>query len=1182
MVQTLKQRRAGHTITGITVNSLFYVWKDPDGPAEDDGPITGSEMIANLDLATNAAVALKADAAAMATALAGKADTGHTHTIADVSGLQAAIDAKADGAATATALANKSDVGHGHAISEITNLQTALDGKQPLDAVLTNTTASFTVALLNKLNSLDDEHFKGLYADLGALQAAHPLAAPGDYATVDAGAASDVIWYVWDDSDDAWVASTASGTETPATVLSKLLSNPDTNVLTDVEKARIAGVQDGATANQTDAFLLARENHTGAQTIPTVTGLQTALDSKAAATHTHAISDVTGLQAALDAKAALSHTHTIANVTGLQTALDGKAATGHSHVIAEVTGLQSALNAKADAATTQTALDGKQPLAPVLTNTTASFTVALLNKLNGLDDEHFKGLYVNLSALNTAHPTAAPGDYAIVDAGAASAPQWYAWDDSDSEWAETGGGGAETPASVLSKLLQNADTNVVTDAQKQALDDGDTIAALLEARPALASWPSSYKLFAVDNSQGVAADKERPLPQGVVDAYVDARADARIAASPPGGVTSVAGLTGSVSAVALSTALGVPSQQAVDDAAAIAVAAADLLAVDSGTYAQPELFGAKGDLQSWDSSGDVTGTNTLTDTTNAPFTSEDDGKPIIIEQVGASGQLNAHIATLTYVSASQVTFSPSSVSNATGVTYHFATDDAAAIQAAVDTGLPVKFALKRYLVQSKITSTTPGQRFYGPSGTPLGLARSGAVIFWTHDDDCFLMQRSTSSWVWLSFESVRFANRAAIKVERTGNTDDADTFVAACHFTNCYHSLHHIGRGPNFNGNWVEQGDVAVYSGWPSSGVVVTNENHDLPYGWRAGTMRGNRFHSVDAALETYGPSRGQSRGWVIDANQIDVGNTLVRGGMIFSNITSNFVENAASIIVSIDAGGHGLVFAGNTFKGKDGGADPAAETPVNHIRFNTGATVFGVTMTGNSLFYADGNCVEVNDNIEDWSVCGNNMQSPGSTAFCFYVDGTIGACTFSANAFDKDGSSGGYITSNGNAIARSSFVANTRDTDAVDLVTNYTEAGLDNVLVDHAGVSAGTLNPSRRLNIKGSEGILARFERTTASSPSNEFVNTLGSLTFYVFPQGAQTGAVCAGADGLVDLGLSTLQWRDLLLSREVKIDGVKVLGAQGAAVADASGGATVDTEARAAINTLLARLRTHGLIAS
>jgi hypothetical protein len=52
--------------------------------------------------------------------------------------------------------------------------------------------------------------------------------------------------------------------------------------------------------------------------------------------------------------------------------------------------------------------------------------------------------------------------------------------------------------------------------------------------------------------------------------------------------------------------------------------------------------------------------------------------------------------------------------------------------------------------------------------------------------------------------------------------------------------------------------------------------------------------------------------------------------------------------------------------------------------------------------------------------------------------------------------------------------------------------------------------------------------------------------------------------------------------MSTAYYVAGTKVVGAQGAAVADASGGATVDTEARAALNALLARLRAHGLIAT
>ncbi len=76
----------------------------------------------------------------------------------------------------------------------------------------------------------------------------------------------------------------------------------------------------------------------------------TALSSKyATKSHSHAISDVTGLQTALDAKAASSHTHAVSDVTGLQDSLDAKAALSHTHGMTDVTGLQDALNAKADA-----------------------------------------------------------------------------------------------------------------------------------------------------------------------------------------------------------------------------------------------------------------------------------------------------------------------------------------------------------------------------------------------------------------------------------------------------------------------------------------------------------------------------------------------------------------------------------------------------------------------------------------------------------------------------------------------------------------------------------------------------------------------------------------------------------------------------------------------------------------
>ena len=50
---------------------------------------------------------------------------------------------------------------------------------------------------------------------------------------------------------------------------------------------------------------------------------------------------------------------------------------------------------------------------------------------------------------------------------------------------------------------------------------------------------------------------------------------------------------------------------------------------------------------------------------------------------------------------------------------------------------------------------------------------------------------------------------------------------------------------------------------------------------------------------------------------------------------------------------------------------------------------------------------------------------------------------------------------------------------------------------------------------------------------------------------------------------------------SNSYAVAGIQVVSNQGAAVSDATGGATIDAEARTAINDLLARVRSHGLIA-
>lgn len=108
------------------------------------------------------------------------------------------------------------------------------------------------------------------------------------------------------------------------------------------DKTKLAGIATGATANDTDANLKNRANHTGSQAISTVTGLQTAIDAKA------------------DASALTSHTGNTSNPHGVT-----KAQVGLGNVD------NTADTAKPVSTAQQTALDGKQPLDQDLTDIAA-------------------------------------------------------------------------------------------------------------------------------------------------------------------------------------------------------------------------------------------------------------------------------------------------------------------------------------------------------------------------------------------------------------------------------------------------------------------------------------------------------------------------------------------------------------------------------------------------------------------------------------------------------------------------------------------------------------------------------------------------------------------------------------------------------------------------------------------
>jgi len=255
----------------------------------------------------------------------------HTHTVANVTGLQTALDSKA---ATARQLVAGNGLTGG--------------GTLQADRTLTlGTPSTVTGATANSVATQSHTHALSL-----AFNAESFDAGSADYP-------QDVV------STGSLPAGSASGISTHLTMVSG-------------GNARVAQLLFQPSGGTGQPTLMYRTSHTsaggggwtGLQKVWTDATLNPA--SFASASHSHSIAQVTGLQSALDGKqasgsyAAATHNHSIAQVTGLQSALDGKqpsgsyAAAAHSHTIANVTGLQAALNAcvKSTEHTTSNAKDG--------------------------------------------------------------------------------------------------------------------------------------------------------------------------------------------------------------------------------------------------------------------------------------------------------------------------------------------------------------------------------------------------------------------------------------------------------------------------------------------------------------------------------------------------------------------------------------------------------------------------------------------------------------------------------------------------------------------------------------------------------------------------------------------------------------------------------------------------------
>ena len=171
------------------------------------------------------------------------------------SNIQDQLDSKFTG--NPTYLADRANHTGVQVISTVTDLQTTLDGKQPLNAVLTATTASFTTAQETKLS--------GIAAGATANQTDLYLIDRANHTGTQPLASIDGL--VTDLAGKQPLTSVLTGTQ---------------ESFTTALKTKLDGITTGATVNATDVDLRDRSTHTGSQATSTITGLDATLAAKQA------------------------------------------------------------------------------------------------------------------------------------------------------------------------------------------------------------------------------------------------------------------------------------------------------------------------------------------------------------------------------------------------------------------------------------------------------------------------------------------------------------------------------------------------------------------------------------------------------------------------------------------------------------------------------------------------------------------------------------------------------------------------------------------------------------------------------------------------------------------------------------------------------------------------------------
>lgn len=244
-------------------------------------------------------------------AIDGKANSSHTHTIANVTNLQSSLDAKVPTSRTVNGKVLSSNI-------TLSASDVSAYSKSEIDSKLSTVNTSITNITSGSTPVKEAEHAESADTATNATNANHATSADSATSATSATKATQ-------DGNGKVISSTYETKSDATAKLTEAKTYAD-NAATKVKNDLLNGA---GTAYDTLKELgdLIDDN------VDAISALETVAAGKANATHSHAISDVTNLQSTLDGKAAKSHgTHVSYSTTA--PVMDGTASVGSASTVA--------------------------------------------------------------------------------------------------------------------------------------------------------------------------------------------------------------------------------------------------------------------------------------------------------------------------------------------------------------------------------------------------------------------------------------------------------------------------------------------------------------------------------------------------------------------------------------------------------------------------------------------------------------------------------------------------------------------------------------------------------------------------------------------------------------------------------------------------------------------------------